>query len=117
MLEADAIRALALNALEELKAFDIVVIDVREQTDVTDTLVVASGSSDRQVKAIAREVIENSKAQGLQPLGVEGQREGEWILIDLYDVVVHVMLPKVRDFYQIEKLWTDNNSSAHNHTP
>jgi ribosome-associated protein len=112
LLKTEALKGLVLDALDELKAFDVTVLDVRNLTDVTDLMVIASGGSDRQVKAIARNVVEKAKAAGHQPMGVEGEREGEWILVDLYDLVVHVMLPRVRDFYQIEKLWSDGEDSA-----
>ena len=93
------------RALDELKADDIQVLDVRHLTTVTDTMVVASGRSDRHVKAIAGAVVEQAKKAGYRPLGVEGERSGEWVLVDLADVVVHVMLPRVREFYNLEKLW------------
>jgi ribosome-associated protein len=93
------------GALDDLKAFDVNVLDVRHLTSVTDTMVVASGRSDRHVRAIADSVVETCKKQGHRPLGVEGQRVGEWVLVDLGDVVVHVMLPRAREFYNLEKLW------------
>lgn len=106
----EEIKHLVVEALEEVKAFDITVLDVRQLTDVADYMIFASGGSDRQVKAIAGKVVEMSKANGLQPLGVEGEADGQWVLIDLVDVVVHVMLPPVRDFYQIEKIWSGQES-------
>lgn len=106
MTEAESLRDLVTSALDELKGFDIKAMDVRSLTPVTDFMVVASGTSDRHVRALARTVIEKAKARGYLPLGVEGDRQGEWVLIDLNDVVVHVMLPRVRDFYQLERLWT-----------
>jgi ribosome-associated protein len=106
LLDPERLRDLVTSALEELKGFDLRVLDVRSLTTVTDFMVVASGNSNRHVKALARNVVEQAKAEGNPPLGVEGDRDGEWVLIDLYDVVVHVMLPRVRDFYQIEQLWT-----------
>ena len=106
MLATEPLKALVVEALDEIKAFDVKVLDVREITSVTDYMIIASGGSDRQVKAIARNVVEKAKQHGHMPLGMEGERDGEWVLIDLYDVVVHVMLPRVRDFYQLEKLWT-----------
>ena len=94
-------------ALEDLKAQDIKVLDVRDMSSVTDIMVIASGTSTRQVSAIARNVEEKAKEQGVRALGDEGIDTGEWALVDLGDVVVHVMLPTVRDFYQLEKLWSD----------
>ena len=96
---------IATDALEERKAVDLRVLDVRALTDFTDFMIVASGRSTRQVAALAENVVEQAKAKGYRPMGVEGLREGEWVLVDLCDVVVHVMLPEVRDFYQLEKLW------------
>ncbi len=93
-------------AIEELKARDIVEIDVRGKSSVTDFMVVASGTSTRHVKSIADEVVRFVKKLDVQPLGVEGEREAEWVLVDLGDVVVHVMLPRVREFYALERLWT-----------
>ena len=93
-------------ALDELKARDAVEIDVRGKSSVTDYMVVASGTSTRHVKSIADEVVKFAKNCGVMPLGVEGEREAEWVLVDLGDVVVHVMLPRVREFYALERLWT-----------
>ena len=93
-------------ALEDLKAKDAIEIDVRGKTSVCDYLVIASGTSTRHVKSIADEVVRNAKKLDCQPLGVEGEREAEWVLVDLGDVVVHVMLPRVREFYALERLWT-----------
>ncbi len=96
---------LAVGALEDLKAQDIRVIDVREKTPIMDVLVIASGTSSRHVKALADNVVLKAKEANLRPLGVEGEAAAEWVLVDLADVVVHVMLPRVRDFYNLEKLW------------
>lgn len=93
-------------ALAEIKARDVVEIDVRGKTSVADYLVVASGTSTRHVKSVADEVVQQVKRAGVQPLGVEGEREAEWVLVDLGDVIVHVMLPRVREFYALERLWT-----------
>jgi ribosome-associated protein len=96
---------LVATALDGLKAADVQVLDVRHLTTVTDTMVIASGRSDRHVRAIAAAVVDQCKRAGHRPLGVEGERSGEWVLVDLADVVVHVMLPRVREFYSLEKLW------------
>ena len=93
-------------ALVELKAKDAVEIDVRGKSSVTDFMVVASGTSTRHVKSIANEVVVFAKKLDIMPLGVEGEREAEWVLVDLGDVVVHVMLPRVREYYALERLWT-----------
>lgn len=93
-------------AVEELKAKDVVEIDVREKSSVCDYMVIASGTSTRHVKSIADEVVKFAKRLYVQPLGVEGEREAEWVLVDLGDVIVHVMLPRVREFYALERLWT-----------
>lgn len=97
---------LAIGALEEIKAKDLVEIDVRGKTSICDFMIVASGTSTRHVKSLADEVVKASKRAGYQPLGVEGEREAEWVLVDLGDVLVHVMLPRVREFYALERLWT-----------
>ena len=104
-MKPEALEQIVVEALEELKAQDIHVIDVRGKTSVTDVMVIASGTSNRHVKALADNVIERAKAHGVRPLGVEGEESAEWVLVDLGDVVVHVMLPRVRDFYNLEKLW------------
>ena len=95
-----------LAAVEELKAKDVVQIDVRGKSSVCDFMVIASGTSTRHVKSIADEVVRFAKKLDVMPLGVEGEREAEWVLVDLGDVIVHVMLPRVREFYALERLWT-----------
>ena len=93
------------NALDDIKAVNVRVLDVRNLTDIADTLVIASGNSDRHVRSIADRVVEFAKKAGFRPMGVEGERDGEWVLVDLQDVIVHVMLPRVREFYRLESLW------------
>jgi ribosome-associated protein len=100
-----SLRDIVLGALAELKAVDVRALDVRGLTDITDTMVVASGTSDRHVKSIADRVLQRCKEAGFRPFGMEGERDGEWVLLDLQDVVLHVMLPRVREFYALEKLW------------
>ena len=102
----DHLRERVLSALDELKAKDVREIDVRGKTSIADFLVIASGTSTRHVKSIADEVVRYAKQAGMMPLGVEGQREAEWVLVDLGDIVVHVMLPRIREFYGLERLWT-----------
>jgi ribosome-associated protein len=98
-------------ALEDIKAIDIREIDVRGRTGVTDFMVVASGTSTRHVKSIAEEVQRRARQAGFAPIGVEGEREAEWVLVDLGDAVVHVMLPRVRELYMLERLWGDGARS------
>jgi len=92
-------------ALDDMKAVNVKVMDVRNVTDIADCMVVASGNSDRHVRSIADRVVERAKLGGFRPFGVEGARESEWVLVDLNDVIVHVMLPRVREFYGLEGLW------------
>jgi ribosome-associated protein len=104
-MQIEELRDLVIKVLEDMKAQDITVIDVCGKTSITDIMVIASGTSNRHVKSIAEAVAFQAKNAGEAPLGMEGAQEGEWALIDLNGVVVHVMLPKVRDFYQLERLW------------
>ena len=104
-VDPEALTHLVTDALADRKAQRITVLDVHELTDVTDVMVIASGRSTRHVKATAEHLIERSKAAGCRPLGVEGLREGEWVLVDLGDMVLHVMTPETRETYQLEKLW------------
>ncbi len=96
---------LVVDALEEVKAKYIVKLDVRELTTVTDYMIVASGTSNRHVKALANAVAEKAREAGHRPAGIEGEDGSEWVLLDLQDTLVHVMLPRVREFYNLEKLW------------
>ena len=104
-LSFEQLRELVLTALEDFKAIDIQSIDVSDQNPLTELFVIASGSSTRHVKSMAENLIMRAKAAGSPPLGVEGQRQAEWILVDLNDVIVHLMLPQSRAFYNLEKLW------------
>jgi len=104
-MQIDKLKEVVVDALDDLKAKDVVVIDVSEQSDVTDFMVIASGSSSRQVKSLAENVRLKAKEQGLDSIGTEGEDIGEWVLVDLGDIVVHVMQEPVRKFYQLERLW------------
>jgi len=110
-MNSEALTDLVVDALEDVKARDIVRLDVRDMTAVTDYMVVASGTSNRHVKALVDNVAEKAKAAGHRPIGIEGEDGGEWVLLDLQDALVHVMLPKVREFYNLEKLWSISPSS------
>lgn len=105
-MNSEQLCELVVDALQEVKARDIVTLDVRELTTVTDYMIVASGTSNRHVKALADVVAEKSREAGHRPVGIEGEDGSEWVLLDLQDALVHVMLPRVRDFYNLEKLWS-----------
>lgn len=102
----ELLQATVVRALDSLKAKDVVALDVRNKTSMTDLIVIASGTSSRHVKSLADEVVKAAKKIGQPPLGVEGSREAEWVLVDLGDAIVHVMLPRSREFYGLERLWT-----------
>lgn len=105
-MNSEQLSDLVIDALEEIKARDIVKLDVRRLTTVTDYMIVASGTSNRHVKALADAVAEKSTEAGHRPIGIEGTEGSEWVLLDLQDTLVHVMLPRVREFYNLEKLWS-----------
>ena len=111
-MEAESLISLVVAALEDLKAVNPVTLDVAGMTDVMDFLVIASGTSSRHVKSLANNVCMEAKKQGMRPLGVEGEGAGEWVLVDFGDVVVHVMLPATRDFYDLERLWVNPESPS-----
>ena len=102
----DQIVKLVQEALEDLKAQEVQVLNVSKLTSITDRMVIASGRSNRHVKSLAEDVVRRAKLEGIEILGSEGETDGEWVLIDLAYVVVHIMLPRVRDFYKLEKLWS-----------
>jgi len=105
-MQAKELKQLVVKAIEDLKGENIVEIDVMGKTSVTDVMVIASGTSSRHVKSIANNVADEAKKAGVQPLGVEGEVQAEWVLVDLGDVVVHIMQPHIREFYDLEKLWS-----------
>jgi ribosome-associated protein len=100
-----ALKSVVLAALDDMKALEVKVLDVRGLTDIADYMVIASGTSDRHVRSVAQRVVEKTKEAGFRPHGVEGQQDADWVLIDLHEMIVHVMLPRVREFYGLEKLW------------
>ncbi len=100
-----SLRSVILAALDDMKALEVKVLDVRGLTDIADFMVIASGTSDRHVRAVAQRVVEKTKEAGFRPHGVEGEQDADWVLIDLHEMIVHVMLPRVREFYGLEKLW------------
>jgi ribosome-associated protein len=102
---APSLKAVVLDALDDMKALDVKYLDVRGLTDIADFMVIASGTSDRHVRSVAQRVVEKAKAGGFRPHGIEGQQDGDWVLIDLNEMIIHVMLPRVREFYGLEKLW------------
>ena len=106
-MEAETLKQVVLDALDDLKAVNPVTMDVAALTDVMDYLVIASGTSNRHVKSLASNVCMEAKKRGMRPIGVEGDDAGEWGLVDFGDVVVHVMLPATRDFYDLERLWVN----------
>ena len=109
-MQSEEIKNVALATLEDMKAIDVQVMDVRELTDITDYMVVCSGSSDRHVKAIADKLLDALRERKIRPLGVEGREKSTWVLLDFGDVVVHVMHPEDRSFYDLEGLWGDHVS-------
>ena len=115
-MQTEQLVELAVAALEDMKAQDITVLDVRDKTSITDVMVIASGSSSRQVKSLADNVLEKVKEQGVKPIGSERQEGGEWVLIDLGNVVVHVMQPATRQFYDLERLWLGAEQSRAHHS-
>ena len=106
----EQLRQLVIDALEDFKAIDIQEIDVSSLSPLTDRFVIASGSSSRHVKSMSENLVMKAKAAGFPPLGVEGQEQAEWVLVDLNDIVVHLMLPKTRAFYNLEKLWETSSA-------
>lgn len=111
-MEPEELKQIVLDTLEDMKAQDVKSLDVRGKTSITDIMIFASGTSDRHVKSLAESVAFQAKQAGQAPLGTEGTLEGEWALVDLNGVVVHIMQPKVRDFYQLERLWSVGDSAT-----
>ena len=100
-----SLKKIVVDALADMKALDVKVLDVRGLADFADSMVIASGTSDRHVRSVAQNVVAKAKEAGFRPHGLEGEQDGDWVLIDLSEMIVHVMLPRVREFYGLEKLW------------
>lgn len=104
-MQGKALTDFVIDKVADMKGRDVVVLNVSKKSNITDTLVICSGNSKRHVQSIAENVATEAKHAGNKPLGIEGQEEGEWVLVDLGDLVLHVMQDATRDFYQLEKLW------------
>lgn len=104
-MNTEQLQQLAIDALNDLKALDLITLDVRSMTSIADVMIICSGRSNRHVKSLAESVVTKAKESKLSYIKMEGEREGEWVIVDLADVVVHVMLPATRDFYKLEDLW------------
>ena len=106
MISVEKIIKEVISALEDIKAFDIVSLDVRKITSIADFMVIASASSSRQAKALANNVQEKLKQSKIDVVGIEGESEGDWVLVDLGDIIVHIMTPTTRAYYNLEELWS-----------
>lgn len=106
-MKVEELQDFIVNTLEDYKATDITTLDVRELTNIVDSMIICSGTSKRHLKTLADQLVVKAKENGIKPLGVEGEDTGEWILVDLSDIVVHIMMPASREFYSLEKLWSD----------
>lgn len=109
-MELEQLQQLVIEKLDDMKAQDIKVIDVRGKSSITDLMIIATGNSTRHVKSLAQTVELAAKEAGVKPLGMEGEQQGDWVLLDLNDIILHVMLANVRDFYNLEKLWEAGQS-------
>ena len=107
-MNPEQIKDQVVDALENVKGQDIKVIDIAEISDFADFMIVVSGTSDTHVKALAREASDTLRKQGVKPLNEDGADVGEWVLVDFGDVVLHVMRPEVRQYYDLEKLWDED---------
>ena len=116
-MKYEALRKLVVDALEELKAVDITQLDIEEKSSFTNLMIVATGTSSRHVTSLSSHVIMACKKKGVVPIGVSGERDGEWVAIDLGDIVLHVMQPQIRDYYNLEKLWEVEVADMHEPVP
>jgi len=104
-MQTEHLKNLATEALNDLKALDLTTLDVHEITTITDVMIICSGRSNRHVKSLAENVVMKAKEQHVSYIKTEGEKEGEWVIVDLADVIVHIMLPATRAFYNLEDLW------------
>ncbi len=104
--KSETLNKILLKSIDDLKGRDVVTLDVRDLSDVMDTLIIVSGTSNRHVKSLVDNAVEEAKKAGFQPIGVEGKESGEWVLVDFGDTVLHAMMPTTRSFYDLEKLWS-----------
>jgi len=111
-MKTNVLKSLVEQALDDAKGREIITLDVRGISDVTDYMIIVSGTSGRHVSSMADRVAEDLRKQGQRPLGIEGQDTGDWVLLDYGDVLVHIMKPETRDFYNLEKLWGDMSVSG-----
>ncbi len=111
-MQGQTLHAFIADKIDDLKGRDIVTLDVRGKSSITDCMIICSGNSNRHVCSIAEHVAEELRHAGLQPLGIEGQSEGEWVLVDMGEVIIHVMQDETRALYQLEKLWSGNFAEA-----
>jgi ribosome-associated protein len=102
-----SIKKHVISALEDIKAFDIVSLDVKKLTSISDFMIIASASSTRQTKALARNIKDKMNASGVEVIGIEGETEGDWVLVDLGDIIVHIMIPTTRAYFNLEELWSN----------
>lgn len=105
-MNTEQLQEFILTTLEDYKAIDVTTLDVRDMTDIADAMIICSGTSKRHLQTLAEQLVVRAKENGLTPKGVEGEKDGEWVLVDLTDIVVHIMMPATREFYSLEKLWS-----------
>lgn len=111
-MSIETLKAILIDALEDIKAQEILEIDVHDKTSIADYMIIASGTSNRHLQAMVNNVSEKAKAQGFEPIGKEGDSGSEWVLIDFGDIVVHVMTPETRAYYDLERLWEGPRPSS-----
>jgi ribosome-associated protein len=109
-VQGTELKDFVLDKIDDLKAKNVVVLDVKQQSSITDTMIICTGTSKTHVRAIGEHVVVEAKKAGEQPLGVEGRESSEWVLVDLGDVILHVMQEQTREYYQLEKLWSEHNA-------